>query len=402
MRLPATILSALISVTQVCLHAEDFRTTIPTGQDDKIILRYSVTLDNGKIVLGISDNPVIIPSDDLEKACRGRTDRLKIVIFDRIGNFNGVRWGGMTPSAFMIPAALDYSQTEDGFYILEQTISIEFKRENGNAASIDFPVFIALEEKKNSYRIIRSGTEKLRIDIPEYSPAPTGSNIPEQISVRPASGTENSASEENDSDIINALGSIDIVRQILEDTDRLPFPQTLQLEIYNLRSIKGRIADKEITDQINRVLLEYTEKEEELQRRQDEMALAAETERQELILQQAEEAKARQAEAEEKLRQQEEKQQKRTLRMVIGGGALAVLCFIGNAIFKHFGNIRNQRSIMEMQQALTRQAEHEARRRGREVIRNKAHNIANRGKEEIRKKVKDSGKSNRTQSRKSI
>lgn len=88
--------------------------------------------------------------------------------------------------------------------------------------------------------------------------------------------------------------------------------------------------------------------------------------------------------------------------MIIGGVILAILGFIGNAVFKHFRDIRNQKSIMQMQESLARQAEHEAGRRSREIIRNKAHQVANKGRSKLRQSLRDTGKNNKDNNIKSI
>ena len=167
----------------------------------------------------------------------------------------------------------------------------------------------------------------------------------------------------------------------------LPFSQSLQMEIYNLRSLKERVNDTEVIERINEVLLDYSNKEHELKNAQNDASLAAQAEEQAMAAQQKAEEEAKEKEAEEKARIQEEKQQKRTLWMIIGGVILGVLGFVGNAVFKHFRDVRNQKSIMQMQESIAKQAEHEAARRSIEIIRNRAHKLANSGKSKLRESI---------------
>lgn len=81
--------------------------------------------------------------------------------------------------------------------------------------------------------------------------------------------------------------------------------------------------------------------------------------------------------------------------MIIGGVILAALCFIGNQVFQHFRNIRNQRSMMEMQQDIARRAENEAKRHAQNFARRKTNEVVNSARrstqELVRNKVKQSG-----------
>ena len=193
--------------------------------------------------------------------------------------------------------------------------------------------------------------------------------------------------EADNDDILSALASIELIKQLLARETEVPFSQTLQMEIFNLRSLKSKIKDPDVTGRINEVMLMCTDKEQELKAAGQSAELAAKAEQQALLEQQKQE----QAEAEQEAREQQEKQQKRTIWMIIGGAILAVLCFIGNGIFRHFREVRNQKNIMQMQESLARQAQHEAGRRVNEVVRNKAHQAANKGRDKVRKAVRDSG-----------
>ena len=231
----------------------------------------------------------------------------------------------------------------------------------------------------SAYRTIRTGTETERIAI--------------------QSGEELEADNE---EIARALSSIRLIRQLLASENELPFSQTLQMEIYNLRSLKDRVKDAEVRERINEVLLQCNDKERELKDAQKEASSAVQAQEQALIAQQKAEEEIRQKEADEKARIQEEKQQRRTLWMIIGGVILAILAFIGNAIFKHFSDVRNQKSIMEMQESLAKQAEHEASRRSKEIVRNKAHQMANKCKSKMRQSLQDTGKYKKNTKIKSI
>lgn len=360
------------------------RDTVWTSQNDKIILTYNVSSDNSRMSIDFS-RPRIIPSAALNEACKGELDKLKVVVFDRIG-LGKTKWAGISPEAFMVPGGLSYDNTSEGYYILGESQPVEFNNPNNVRADIKLPMYIAVYEKKQNYRIVAVSK----------SPFSVSSVITGSRGAGPREGSRNNmgteriavtSSEEleaENGDITSALSSIDMIKELLSRETEVPFSQTLQWEIYNLRSLKNQIKEPEVVKKIIDVLLLCSEKEHELKESQNQSALAAKAQEQALIQQQKQEAEAQQKAAEEKAREQEEKQQKRTLWMIIGGAILAIIGFIGNAIFKHFRDIRNQKSIMQMQESLARQAEHEAGRRSREVLRNKAHQVANQGRNKLR------------------
>lgn len=77
--------------------------------------------------------------------------------------------------------------------------------------------------------------------------------------------------------------------------------------------------------------------------------------------------------------------------MTIGGILLAGVAFAGNQALQHFRNVRNQKSIMAMQQSLARQAEQEVRRQTA-TPRQVKNNAVIAGKKAIKDVVGKSGK----------
>lgn len=383
------------------VSAKLVRDTVYTRQNDQIILTYDISVNGNDISLKIDNKPRIIPSDNLRKACKGDLSRLKLVLFDRIGDFGNVKWNGMSPTAFTVPSGLSYYKSSEGFYILGESAPISFVKKIADKRDINFPLYVAVYEKKQTYKLVGSTSHPLKVTIGKTANGNsrnvrTGTET-EQISIQTSEELE-----ADNEEVTKALSSMQMIRQLLASETELPFSLTLQMEINNLRSLKDRVKDTDVIERINDILLSCNDKERELKESQKEASLAAQAQEQALIAQQKAEEETRQKEAEEKARIQEEKQQKRTLWMIIGGVILAILAFIGNAIFKHFRDVRNQKSIMEMQESLAKQAEHEASRRSREIVRNKAHQVANKGKSKMRESLQNSGKTKKNTKIKSI
>lgn len=379
------LISAIVFLSILPVSAKEMRDTVRTRQNDKIILTYNVSSDNSQMSVDFS-RPRIIPSPALNKACKGELDKLKVVVFDRIGDFGQTKWSGISPEAFMVPSGLSYDKTSDGYYILGESQPIEFHKQDNAEVNVKLPMYIAVYDKKQTYRIVAVGKDPLSVSSSVSGTSRTGQREQNRNGVeteRIAITSEEELDADN-GDITSALSSIEMIKELLARETEIPFSQTLQMEIYNLRSLKNQIKEPEVINKINDVLIMCSDKERELKDAQNQSVLAAKAQEQALIQQQKKEAEAQQKAAEEKAIEQEEKQQKRTLWMIIGGVILAILGFICNAVFKHFRDIRNQESIMQMQESLARQAEHETGRRSREIIRNKAHRVYNNGRNQLR------------------
>lgn len=385
------LISAIVLLSVSFISFAEMKDTVWTRQNDKIILTYNISSDNNQMSIDFS-RPRIIPSSTLNKACKGEIDKLKVVIFDRIGDFGKTKWSGLSPEAFMIPSGLSYDKTTDGYYILGESQPLEFRKQNNAKVSIKLPMYIAVYDKKQNYRIVAASKNPLSVSSSTSGTSREGQHVGNRNSTETEriAITSNEELEAKNEDITSALGSMEMIKELLARETEVPFSQTLQMEIYNLHSLKKQIKEPEVVNKINDVLLLCSDKERELKEAQNQSTLAAKAQEQALLQQQKQEAEAQQKAAEEKAREQEEEQQKRTLWMIIGGVILAVLGFIGNAIFKHFRDIRNQKSIMQMQESIARQAEHEAGRRSREIVRNKAHQVANKGKNKLRNSMNNS------------
>lgn len=390
----------LALLTPVLMMARVEKDTLYTkSKADKIILTYDVTETGNGSVVKVIGSPRIIPGERLRKEAKGDIERLKVVVFDKVGDSGKVKWKGLNPNAFTIPANVSYERSADGYYILGESGPLSFNLHDSEAHSIRLPIYLALYEKKQNYRILEELGTPLMVTLGKSAAHEKGvkgskdSNV-ERIEVRSLEEREG-----DNEDIVRALSSVRMIKEMLPNEAELPFSQGLQMEIYNLRSMKERVKDPETLELINEVLLKCSEKERELKElqsveQQNEKAREAAA----LEQQKQEEIKMREA-AEEQARQQEEKQQKRTVWMIIAAAVMGVLLFVGNAVMKHFRDLKNQRTIMEMQQSMVKEAEHEAGRRAREIARNKAHQVANKGKTKLRQKL-EGGSEKKTDTKK--
>ncbi|MCC8039310.1 MAG: hypothetical protein LIP02_14425 [Bacteroidales bacterium] len=377
---------SLLLLVTLSTQAKEVTDTLATTSGDRVILRYSVAHEGDAYSLKFSATPRVIPSasSKLRKESKGSLDRLKVVIFDRVGDFGATKWKGLTPKAFIKPSEMSYDDSKDGYYILGQSTPLVFKDASTEPVKVNFPLFVALYEKKQNYKLLTQSAGPL---VVSFSPdkatksGSTGSAASHTESVTVSSSVE---TEADNSDITSALQSIEMVNQLLAITTEVPFSSSLEMELMSLRMMKTKISDPDLLGKINDVLFAASQKEKELTDAATILDQAEKLKEKEELEKQKQEALQQQKAAEEQARQQEEKQQKRSMWMIIGGVLLAVVGFVGNAVFRHFSEVRSQKSILEMQESLTNQAAAEAKRRSREIIRNKAHQAMNKGKNQLR------------------
>ncbi len=389
MRYLGVMVCGLLSLVSMDLGAKEICDTLTAPNYGRIIIRYKLDANDSQVALTVSDPPRIIPSEALRQACKGDVSRLKLVVFDRVGDYGATKWAGDIPRAFMVPAGLRYTESQEGFYILGQSQAVAFSRSTPDEIQLDLPLFVALYEKKQTYKIVDGGRIPWHISVPKVAEKRNGgepATDPERIAVQ----TRIELDSDN-ADVVNALNSISLIRQLLAGETEAPLSQVLNMELANLRLLKGRITDPEVLDKIGEVIVECSEKERQLLDEQKIAQQAEAAKREEDLQRQKQEEEARRSADEEKERMKEEERQKRTIWMVVGGALLAVICMVGNGIFKHFHDLNSQKSIMEMQMTLTKQAESEAKRRSREIVRNKTHQAVNKCRSEVKQRMQGSG-----------
>ena len=162
-----------------------------------------------------------------------------------------------------------------------------------------------------------------------------------------------------------------------------------------LKEYKKCCDDKELKKKINDCLDQYDEKEKEIKEKKSLDARKERERAEELARLEKEREQARQDSLALVQQQKAEEEKKRNIWMIVGGMIFAVVCFAGNQVFQHFRNIRNQKSMMEMQQDIARRAEYEAKRHAYNYTRNKTNEMVNSARRNTQKivnnKVRQSG-----------
>ena len=361
------------------IWAREITDTLESSKRDRVFVTYDIVQNDGKITIEFLNARTIL----------GRTNRnnykklneVKVLFFDRIGNHEDTEFSGINTEAFMTPSGVKYKRSEDGFFLLndKQKISMELKSNENIELSI--PVFIAHYEGKHRYKVF-SRCEDLKINLSKKKAVRVQDVSTQQLTTQTITSQEEVDGTLSESD--EAKIHIKIIYDLLDEQDGEEFTSELQQAISRLRVIEHSTSDQNLSSRINAVLDDCKVREKELKANANAAAEAAAKEAELQAKKAQEEAQARQDSIAAAAQQKEEKDRKQNLWLIIGGVVLAILAFVGNQIFQHFRNVKNQKSIMDMQQNVVKRAEDEAKRRAR----NMAHSQMNRVQGEVSRKTR--------------
>lgn len=346
-------LASLIPVLSAASVVSD---TLTTRQGDRIIVSYSIVQQNNELSVKFLGTKVKL-SDMRSKR---NQDNIKPVIFERTGTYEEVSFSDMVPESFMIPAGVDY-MPQKGYLFLSGQAVLKFRVSAEKEIALDIPVYLSEYLKKGKYRLIaRSGNLEIK-----YSPAAQVTVFPDtRIDTAPAL-PEISPEDE---DGLMILESIETINRLLEIQNSLPFSDGLQYELTKLRFMSEKSKDRAII----RAVRETLERSDVIKR---ELEDKAKEEQRQVALKAEEEARQQMEKEQEKLeiqaeeqKAEEEARRKRTIWMVLAGIAMSVLAVVSNQLLQHFRNIRNQKSMLEMQRSIAFQAENAAKRKARGYV----------------------------------
>ena len=376
----------------VGLWAKEITDTLESTKRDRVIVTYDITQSDGQFVIKFIDAKKRLGQTYRNKY--KKLDEIEVLFFDKVGNFeDNMEFSGISIEAFMRPSGIKYKSTGDGYFILKDNPTLSLELMSTESAELTIPIYLAHYEGKWRYKVF-SRCQDLIVKIPLKKTTRNSFIETSQIATHTITSQEEIEGTFTDIDEANIL--INKITDLTKEQDEYPFSDELKQAILRLREISYRLTDSRVSSKISEVLSTCKLKEDEL--KGNAKAIEAATEREA-------ERKAKLAEAEAQARQdsiaaaaqlQAEKEKKQNLWLIIGGVILAILVFIGNQVFLHFRNVKNQRSIMDMQETVVKRAENEAKRRARNMAqsqisrvqgeaRRKTRNAINNGVEKISK-----------------
>lgn len=392
-------LAVLLLLSSIFASAKEVTDTLYSAKNDRIIVTYSIVQKGNRVDLEFKNVRKLL--GDYHRGKYGKqAGNVQTLFFDRVSIGNDVKFSGETPDVILLPPKASYTNSSDGYFIVEQWPTLSFDLDDAGAKSFIVPLYLAYYERKHHYKILCS-CGNLEIVIPTV-PTQSSSNkiVNKPSSKQGKTGKTELIEIEGDFDESQdqALNLIRSIYKDLPEQDALPMSSTLKRKIDNLVDLQSTIKSEDISKRIDEVLKAYNEKEKELQRALDEandkkadddaFNGCSTAEAYENYLKQhpdgshVEEAKAKIDELEAKAQEEADSKKKRNIWMIIGGVLLAILLFVGNQVMQSFRNIRTQRSMMQMQQDATKRAQNMARSKARSEIRKQTNKATN----QIRKK----------------
>ena len=365
--------------------AREVTDTLESSKRDRVIVTYDITQNNGQITIKFLDAKKKLGRTYRDKY--KKLDEVAVVFFDRTGNYeDNMEFSGINTDAFMIPKEVKYKVSKDGYFLLNDNPTLSMELKSGENAELSIPLFIAHYEGKRRYKVF-SRCEDLKINLSKKKSLRVQDTSTQQLTTQTITTQEEMDGTDADLAVANSL--INRINGLLAEQEEYPFSDELKQAISSLREISYRPIDSNLSSRIGEVLSACNIKEKELkaEAKAAEDAAAKNAELQAKLAE--EQAQARQDSIATAAQQKAEEDRKQNLWLIIGGVILAILAFVGNQTFQHFRNVKNQKSIMDMQQNVVRRAEDEAKRRARNMARSQINRVQGEARRKTRSAITD-------------
>ena len=378
-------LAMLLLLSSVIASAKEVTDTLYSAKNDRVIVTYSIVQKGNRVDFEIKNVRKLL--GDYHRRKYGKeVGKIHTLFFDGIGAGKDVKFTGETPDIITLPSKASYTNSSDGYFIVEQWPTLSFDLEDARGKSFTIPLYLAHYERKQHYKILCL-CGNLEVIIPTATPKPSSTASPS--SNKQPSRQRNveliETGEEFDEYQEQALNLIKSIYKDLPEQNALPMSSTLKRKIDNLVDLQSKIKNEDVCKKIDEALEAYNAKEKELQKAMveanekkaddDDFANCTTKEQYESYLKKhptgshVAEANTCIKDIEEGEKAEKDKQNKRTVWMIIGGVLLAILLFVGNQALQSFRNIRTQRSMMQMQQDATKRAQNMAQNKAKSEIR---------------------------------
>ena len=334
------------------LSAREVRDTLFSESGDRIILNYNVSTTGGQMTVKFINAQKKLGDRNQKKY--KKLDEVAVVFFDRTGNFRDMKFDGIETNAFMVPANVNYTRSNDGYFLLNDSPTLQFKVVQNEEAQLDIPIYLANYEGKRHYKVfVQCGSLHLSSKQGKKNGNGGGRNGGEVRAANAANiqqiGDQVITSEELVDEGLSpgdeALIRIKSLQSMLEQATEFPFDEELTHEASMLRELRFKVTDDtEVSQQITEVLALYDAKKKELagEVKANQAAQAA----QEAQAAQAAQARTDSISAAQLLQSEEEKKN----MLWIGGGIAGLIAlFMGG---KQIFQMVNQHKLQKQQQAM--------------------------------------------------
>lgn len=364
----------------LCASAIERTDTLFSTKNDRVIINYEIIRNDNKITVRFLDAKKKLGKTYGDKY--KKLNEVEVMFFDRIGNYEDLKFTGLSVNAFMVPANGRYTGSADGYFMMKDSPSLSFEITAEDDFFMSIPMYLAHYEKKKRYEVFtRCGSLLIEME----------SNVNKDVAATTHSEemviTRLEVEETGISEIDEANIRMNRIVDLIQDQRKLPISDELTHEISMLRELRYKITDRNVLSRIDETLIAFNSKKSNLEEKAERMALMERerAERESQLAMAREQARQDSIAAVAEQKQRKERQQ--NMIMLIGGVCLAALAFVGNQYFQHRRNKKNQQDLLDMQQSMVKRAENDAKYRAKSTANNKAYQMSRDSKQKVSEKA---------------
>ncbi len=337
----ATTLFVLCFLCAFSSNAKEKKDTLFSAEGDRVIVSYSQAVNGGQMTVSFTNVQKKLSESHLKKY--KKLDEVAVVIFDRTGNYRSIKFDGLTTSAFMVPAEINYSPSADGYFLLQDNPTLQFTV-SSDEAKLSVPLYLAHYEGKRHYKVFaQCGTLQLKAKSGKGGSSTSSSGAAPDQSSSEVVVTSEELIDEGMSATDEAAIRINTLKQLLERATKVPFSEELTHEASMLRELRFKITDDAVSKQIGEALAAYDDKKQQLEQEAD----ATQKESDAKAAAEAQKAQARQ-DSIAAAQAQQASDDKKTMMWLIGGlGGLFLLFTIGKQVLQGFKTAKAQKKMQD-------------------------------------------------------
>ena len=337
----ATILFFLCLLYGISGNAKEKKDTLFSAEGDRVIVSYSLAVNGGQMTVSFTNVQKKLSEGHLKKF--KKLDEVAVVIFDRTGNYRGIKFEGIATSPFMVPAEFTYSPSPDGYFLLQDNPTLQFTV-SSDEAKLSMPLYLAHYEGKRHYKVFaQCGTLQLKAKSGKGGSSASSSGAAPDQSSSEVVVTSEELIDEGMSPADEAAIRINSLKQMLERATKVPFSEELTHEASMLRELRFKITDDAVSKQIGEALAAYDDKKQQLEQEAD----ASQKEANEKAAAEAQNAQARQDSIAAAQAQQASDDKKNMMWLIGGLGGLFLLFTIGKQVLQGFKTAKAQKKMQD-------------------------------------------------------
>ena len=340
------LLSFIFMLFSVSVTAKEVKDTLFSTEGDRIIVTYNQSLSGGQMAVSFTNVQKKLSEGHLKKL--KKLDEVAVVIFDRTGNYNRIKFDGMAVTPFMVPAEISYSPSTDGYYLLQDKPTLQFTV-NSDEARLSVPLFLAHYEGKRHYKVFaQCGALQLKAKAGKGGSGSASSGVASSQQSSEVVVTSEELIDEGMSPADEAAIRINSLKQMLEKATKVPFSEELTHEASMLRELRFKITDDAVSKQIGEALAAYDNKKQQLEEQAEAGQQAADAK----AAADAQEAQARQDSIAAAQALQAHDDKKNMMWLFGGIAGLFVLFTIGKQVLQAIKSNKMQKKQQQMQKKM--------------------------------------------------